>query len=76
MDKELDPILLRPEEAARVLRVGRSKVYQLIQTGEVPSVKLGKSVRVPVAALRERFGALGVDGSVGANDGSRVEPLR
>lgn len=48
----MDKILLRPVEAAEAIGVGRSKVYELIASGELPSVKIGGSVRVPVAGLR------------------------
>jgi excisionase family DNA binding protein len=45
-------LLLRPLEAAEAIGVGRSKVYELLASGEVPSIKIGGSVRVPVDALR------------------------
>ena len=48
----MDKLLYRPAEAAELLGVGRSKVYALLATGEIPSVRVGKSVRVPAAALR------------------------
>lgn len=46
-------LLVRVSEAAELLSVARSKAYVMVQTGELPSVRLGKSVRVPVSALRE-----------------------
>lgn len=46
-----EKLLLKPEEAGQRLSVGRSKIYALIASGAVPSVKVGHSVRVPVAAL-------------------------
>ena len=46
-------LLLRPNEAAERLAVGRSKLYELIAAGEVPSVKIGRSLRVPAAALEQ-----------------------
>jgi excisionase family DNA binding protein len=46
-------LLLTAEEAARALRVGRSKVYELMRSGELRSVKLGGSRRVSVTALVE-----------------------
>lgn len=46
-------LLLRPNEAADLLAVGRSKLYELIAAGEVPSMKIGKSLRVPAAALEQ-----------------------
>ncbi len=48
----MDRLLLRPDEAAEVLGVGRSKIYALLASGEVPAVRVGRSVRVPVEALR------------------------
>jgi excisionase family DNA binding protein len=47
--------LLYPvNEAAAKLGVGRSKLYELISTGALESVKLGKSRLVPAEAI-ERF---------------------
>jgi excisionase family DNA binding protein len=48
----MDRLLLRPVEAAEAIGVGRSKVYELLASGELPSVRVGSSVRVPVDALR------------------------
>jgi excisionase family DNA binding protein len=45
------PLLLTVEEAARVLSVGRPKMWQLVMSGAVRSVKIGGSRRVPIAAL-------------------------
>jgi excisionase family DNA binding protein len=39
-------ILATPEEAAKALRLGRSKVYELIETGELKSIKIGRSRRI------------------------------
>jgi excisionase family DNA binding protein len=45
-------LLLRPEEAGAALGLGRSKTYELLKAGILPSVRLGHSVRVPAEALR------------------------
>lgn len=45
-------LLLRPSEVAEALGVGRSKVYELIATGAIPSITLGGCVRVPLEPLR------------------------
>jgi len=47
----MEPLLIRAEEAARLLGLGRSKVFQMIAAGELPVVRLGRSVRVPKAEL-------------------------
>ena len=48
----VEPLLLRPAEAAAALGIGRSKAYELIASGVIPSIRLGASVRVPLGALR------------------------
>lgn len=49
-------LLLRPSEVADALGVSRSKAYDLINRGEIPSIKLaGGSVRVPVEALKAKI---------------------
>ena len=49
-----DKLLLRPAEAAEALGISRSKVYELLASGTLPSVRIGGgSVRVPVEALRK-----------------------
>ena len=51
MNKE--QVLLRPPEAAARLAVARSTLYLLIARGELPVVRIGRSVRLPVSALDE-----------------------
>ena len=49
----MERLLLRPEEAAEALGICRSKLYQLIAAGVVPSVNVGYARRVPAGALRK-----------------------
>jgi excisionase family DNA binding protein len=46
-------LLLRPREAADVLGISRSKCYELINSGDLPSVRVGRSLRIPLAELRQ-----------------------
>jgi excisionase family DNA binding protein len=46
-------LLLTVEEAARALSVGRTVMWELVMRRQVKSVKVGRSRRVPVAALEE-----------------------
>jgi excisionase family DNA binding protein len=48
----MDRILLRPAEAAEALGVSRSRIYELLAAGDLPSVRLGQCIRVPSDALR------------------------
>jgi len=61
----MERLLLRPAEAAELLGVGRSKVYALLVAGEVPSIRVGRSVRVPVDALKRWVAARADAGSPG-----------
>jgi excisionase family DNA binding protein len=49
----MEKLLLRPTETAELLGLGKSKTYDLIAKGQIPSVRIGKSVRVPADKLRE-----------------------
>lgn len=46
-------LLVCPEDAARALGIGRTKVYELIRSGALRSVRLDGSRRVSVTALVE-----------------------
>ena len=47
----MNTMVLTIPEVARELRVGRTTVYRLISTGELPSVLVGGSRRVAAEAL-------------------------
>jgi excisionase family DNA binding protein len=46
-------ILLKADEVAEALAISKSKVYELIDSGDLPSIHIGRSVRVPVTQLEE-----------------------
>jgi len=37
---------LKVPEVAEVLRIARSRAYELVAEGEIPSVRIGRSVRI------------------------------
>ena len=47
------PFLLTPEQAAAALAIGRTKVFELLRSGELESVRIGSSRRIPREALQE-----------------------
>jgi excisionase family DNA binding protein len=53
-----DRLLLRPAEAASRLGIGRTKLYELMATGELRSVKIGGARRVSATALADFVAAL------------------
>jgi excisionase family DNA binding protein len=53
---EVSPVeteLLRVEEAAKYLNLGRSKLYQLIAEKRLPVIRIDRSVRISRSALLE-----------------------
>lgn len=48
----MSSLMLTPEEAAAELRIGRSRMYDLIKRGEVVSVRVGGSRRVIRESLK------------------------
>jgi excisionase family DNA binding protein len=46
-------LLLRIPEAAKALGLGRTKLYELITSGELPVIRVGRAVRVSVTALQK-----------------------
>ncbi len=47
------PLALTVLEAGQVLRVGRSVTYELVRSGQLRSVRIGRSIRIPRDALVE-----------------------
>jgi excisionase family DNA binding protein len=45
-------LLLEAGEVARLLCIGRTKVYQLIASRELPVISIGRCVRVPKHELQ------------------------
>jgi excisionase family DNA binding protein len=50
--QSVEPICVRVNDAARMIGVGRTKLYELISSGELETVKIGKATRVTTASLR------------------------
>ena len=49
----VEPICVKVNEAARMIGVGRTKLYEMIATGDVEAIKLGKSTRITTASLKK-----------------------
>ena len=59
--QSVEPICVRVNDAARMIGVGRTKLYELISSGELEVVKIGRATRITTASLRrlmERYRAL------------------
>ncbi len=49
----MDRLLLTPAEAAQALGISRSKLYDLMRAGVVPSLRIGGCRRVAAVDLEE-----------------------
>ena len=48
---EMEKQLLRPTETAEALGISRSRVYELLASGAIESISIGRSRRIPVDAV-------------------------
>lgn len=55
------PLLVSVEEAAGLLGIGRSKCYELVSAGRIPSVLIGRCRRVPLSALEDFVSSLAAE---------------
>lgn len=49
----MEKILLKPMEVVEALGICRAKTYELLANGTLPSVRIGRSIRIPVTALKQ-----------------------
>ena len=47
------------EQAANRLGIGRNSAYEGVKTGDIPSIKIGKRILVPVAAFEKMLSEAG-----------------
>jgi len=50
------PVVLTIEEAGALLRIGRSAAYAAAKSGELPTIHVGRCLRVPRARLATLLG--------------------
>lgn len=49
----VEPICVRVNDAARMIGIGRTKLYKMIASGEIEAIKLGKSTRITTTSLHK-----------------------
>jgi excisionase family DNA binding protein len=53
MINNVDPLLVPINVGAKLIGLGRSKIYELVFQKKLPLVKIGRRSLIPVPALRE-----------------------
>ena len=54
-DPEVEPTVSVPRAGA-LLGIGRSASYQAAEAGQIPTIRVGRSLRVPTMGLRRMLG--------------------
>jgi len=63
MESENEKLVLTAMEVARLLRISRATCYEQIRQGIIPSIRIGRKIIVPRAALIHKLEeAVGKDG--------------
>ncbi len=47
------PLTLRVEDLMPILGIGRNTAYELVRSGQIRSVKIGRQIRIPKDAVVE-----------------------
>jgi excisionase family DNA binding protein len=50
-----DNQMLTPRQVQRILQLSPSTVYRMMTSGEIPSIRIGRSRRVPASAVDRYF---------------------
>ena len=48
----IEPLTVRIPVAVKLTGIGRSKLYELIQEGEIETIKIGSATLIPVTSLK------------------------
>jgi len=51
-----EPLSVRIATAVQITGISRSRLYELIQSGDLETVKVGRSTLIPYRALKELVG--------------------
>lgn len=57
MDKKIPiisdnlPVVLSVQQLAAVLQIGRNSAYELVKSGQIRSIRIGRTIRIPQTAL-------------------------
>jgi len=50
---QISPISVRVKQACEIIGIGRSKLYQLIASGEIETIKIGCATLIPISSLHQ-----------------------
>ncbi len=50
---EEEPLVYSPNETRKLLKISRGLMYEAINTGQIPSIRIGRRLLVPRSALEK-----------------------
>ena len=50
--RDAEPLLVKPADASRLLGCGRTRIYELVNAGEIDSFSDGRSRKITVELIR------------------------
>jgi excisionase family DNA binding protein len=56
MHSLMNDLVIRVDDAALLLDIDRKVAYAAVHDGKIPSIRIGRVIRVPTAALRKLLG--------------------
>jgi excisionase family DNA binding protein len=69
-----DKLVYSVEEAAELLGISRSLAYEAVHRGEIPSMRIGRRILVPKAALERYLSLAGEQSAPGRAESSPATP--
>ncbi|HKX80556.1 MAG TPA: helix-turn-helix domain-containing protein [Novosphingobium sp.] len=51
-ERSLEPLTVRVATAVRITGLSRSRIYELIQSGDLETVKVGRATLIPFRSLK------------------------
>jgi excisionase family DNA binding protein len=56
LESDMEPLTVRISAAVKLTGISRSRIYELIQSGDLTVKKVGRSTLIPYAALKKYLG--------------------
>jgi excisionase family DNA binding protein len=50
-------VVIKVEDLARMLSIGRNTAYELVRSGRIRSIKIGRTYRIPLSAVEDYLNA-------------------
>jgi excisionase family DNA binding protein len=50
-----EKLVFTVDEAAEILGISRPTAYQAVERGDIPSLRIGRRILIPVSALKKRL---------------------